>query len=139
MKAQINEVVSHVTQNLLDDGISVKVTNHLNNFLNHVTSVVMVTKCVEIMGEFGGNENLVVDLRQTKARLHHSAPISMDCQFLSKMSQFLVKLVLVIEHVISIDVRKCYLNDIVANLIVGEVDEITIIEEQYFIVEPCQF
>ena len=89
------------------------------------------------MSELGGNENLVVDTRQTKARLHYTAPISMDCQFLGKMGQFLVEQFLVIEHVISIDVRKCYLDNVVANLVVGEVDEFSIIEEQYFIVEPC--
>ena len=62
MEAKINEVVSHVIQNFLDNEISVKKTDYLYNFLNNVTSVVVVKKCAKIMGELGGNEYLVVDV-----------------------------------------------------------------------------
>ena len=62
--------------------------------------------------------------------IHDSAPISMDCQLLSKMTQFVVEQLLVPLNVISIYVGECYLNNIVANLVIGELNEICVIKEQ---------
>ena len=63
----------------------------------------------------------------------------MDRQLLSKMSQFVVKLLLESEHSISVDVGQNDLNDVVTNLVVREGDEIFIIKEKHFTVKSSEF
>ena len=104
MKAKIDEAVSYLTQDRLDYGVSIQMADKLYDFLDHVASVVVIAKLVEILAELLCNLKLGVGLRQVEACLHNSAPISMNRQLRSKISQSVVKLLLEIEHPVSIDV-----------------------------------
>ena len=46
------------------------------------------------------------------------------------MTKSLIELLLVPLHIISIDISKNYLNNVIANLVAGELDEFCVIKEQ---------
>ena len=92
----------------------------------------------EVMHYVVSNNNLLLHWRQTQACLDDPTSISMCGQLNSEVHEPVIECFLKVLVVVSLEISKNNLNDIVAVLIVAQIDELTVFEAQNFLIEPRQ-
>ena len=84
------------------------------------------------------NNNLLLHWRQIQACLNNPASISMYGQLNGEVQEPVVECFLKVLLVVSFEIDKNNLNDVVAVLIVAKIDELIVSEAQNFLIEPRQ-
>lgn len=97
-----------------------------DNFLYYMASVVMEAHPFEIMHNVVSNNYLLLQGRQTKASLNDPATISVRCQLDGEVHEPVIKCFLKVLVVVSLEIGKDNLNDVVAILIIAQIDEFAI-------------
>ena len=104
------------------------VAQKLNDFLDYVTSIIMEAHPLEIISNLLAYFYLSVHIGETQACLDDSATVSVGGQLDGIVDQLLIEHVHKVSVIVSNDVGKNNLYDIIAVLIVAEFNEFTVLE-----------